>query len=341
MRNYETTMNRSWCLLLLLLVGCTKSSDRVIVYCAQDQEFAEPLFAEFTKQHSLHLSPKFDTEANKSVSLAAELLAEKDRPRCDVHWNNEILNTIRLARAGAYAEFPTVRDGFTEWTRNPHWQAFAARARVLIVNTNLVPEADRPKSLFDLTQPKWKGKVAIAKPMFGTTATQAACLFEVLGAERAKKCYRDLKRNDVQIVAGNKQCAVRVAAGEYAVGLTDTDDAMIEINSGKPVTMIFPDASLNAEFPRMGVLFIPNTLAVVRGSPNPAGAEKLVSYLLSEESKLATGGGFQIPLNPEVKVQLPPSMKRPDEVTRMQVDFEKAADLWDDMQAFLREEFAR
>ena len=83
---------------------------------------------------------------------------------------------------------------------------------MLIVNTNLVPEADRPKSLLDLTDPKWKGKVAIAKPQFGTTATQAACLFEVLGPDAARAFYRGLKANDVQIVPGNKQAAEAVAS---------------------------------------------------------------------------------------------------------------------------------
>jgi hypothetical protein len=80
--------------------GCQRPAEKVVVYCAQDQEFAEGVFADFTAKAKLSVSPKFDTEANKSVSLAAELEGEAARPRCDVHWNNEILGTIRLARKG-------------------------------------------------------------------------------------------------------------------------------------------------------------------------------------------------------------------------------------------------
>src|SRR5262245_41823825 len=195
---------------ILLSLGCRRAEERVVVYCAQDQEFAESVFADFTAKSGLAVAPKFDTEANKSVSLAAELEREADRPRCDVHWNNEILATIRLARRGVYEpyESPSAA-GFPDWTKpkDHTWQAFAARARVLIVNPNLGPASERPRSLLDLADPKWKGKVAIAKPQFGTTATQAACLFEVLGPDAARDFYRGMKANDVRIVPGNKQAA--------------------------------------------------------------------------------------------------------------------------------------
>lgn len=343
---------RVWMLFALSAVasagcgGCQRADQKVVVYCAQDQEFAEGVFADFGATSGLSVSPKFDTEANKSVSLAAELEAEAARPRAEVHWNNEILGTIRLARKGVYEPYPSPNaDPFPAWTKakDGTWQAFAGRARVLIVNTNLVPDAERPKSLLDLTQPKWKGKVAIAKPQFGTTATQAACLFEVLGSDAAKQFYRGLKANDVQVVAGNKQTATGVSEGKFAVGLTDTDDALIELNAGKPVAIVFPDRDGHPDHPRMGVLYIPNTLAVVKGCPNPAGAKKLVDYLLraETEAKLATGGGFQIPLNPEVKAELPKALLTPSRAKAMAVDFDKAADLWDEAQTFLRDEFAR
>ena len=335
-----------WVAFAMLLVGCRKADERVVVYCAQDQEFAEGVFADFQGATGLAVAPKFDTEANKSVSLAAELEREAGRPRCDVHWNNEILATIRLARKGVYEPYESPNAApFPDWTKakDRTWQAFAARARVLIVNTNLVPEADRPKSLLDLTDPKWTGKVAIAKPQFGTTATQAACLFEVLGPDAAKAFYRGLKANDVRVVAGNKQTAQGVARGDFAVGLTDTDDALIELNAGKPVALVFPDAAGHPAHPRMGVLYIPNTVAVVKGGPNPAGARRLVDHLLrpETEAKLAAGGGFQIPLNPQAKADLPAALMPPDQVKVMAVDWDRAADLWDEAQAFLRDEFAR
>lgn len=333
-------------LLIFLTLGCSKSDRRVVVSCAQDRDFATGLFAEFEKQSGLTVAPKFDTEANKSVGLAAELVAEKERPRCDVHWNNEILATIRLARQGIYERYESPQSAaFPEWSKasDGTWQAFAARARVLIVNTKLVPEAERPKSFLELTDPKWKGRVAIAKPLYGTTATQAACLFEVLGPDATKAFYRGLKANDMGVVAGNKQVAVDVAAGRFAIGLTDTDDALIELDAGKPVAVIFPDREGHPAHAKLGVLFIPNTVAIVKKCPNLAGATKMIDFLLRPESEasLATAGGFQIPLNPKVDVKLHKALVMPSQVKAMAVDFEKAADLWDATQEFLRNEFVR
>src|SRR5205807_2736609 len=251
------------CLLPFLAWGCgSNTANRVVLYCAQDQEFAEQVLGEFSKRTGIRVDPKYDTEADKSVSLYAELMQEKDRPRCDVHWNNEIIATIRLQRQGLLAPYESPAAApypASAKARDHIWHAFAARARILIVNTQLVKEAERPKSLLDLTDARWKGKAAMAKPQFGTSATQVACLFDVLGPGKAKEFYTALHKNGINIVPGNKQVAEGVGRGQFAVGVTDTDDAMDEVQAGRPVTIIFPDKDA-AKSERMGTLFIPNTL---------------------------------------------------------------------------------
>jgi iron(III) transport system substrate-binding protein len=92
----------------------------------------------------------------------------------------------------------------------------------------------------------------------------------------------------------------------------------------------------------MGTLFIPNTVAIIKGCPNPDGARKLVDFLLSgdAERQLAEGPSGQIPLNPEVKAKLPAQIETPGTAKAMEVDWGKAADLWDETQKFLTKEFA-
>jgi iron(III) transport system substrate-binding protein len=134
-----------------------------------------------------------------------------------------------------------------------------------------------------------------------------------------------------------------VSEGRFAVGLTDSDDALIERNAGKPVAVVFPDRDGHPAHPNLGVLYVPNTVAVVRVCPNPVGARRLIDFLLSPgtEARLAEGGGFQIPLNPRVAATLPTALPTPSQVKPMTVAFERAADRWDDAQTFLRDEFAR
>jgi len=323
----------------LAVAGCwSAAGPEVVVYTALDSQFSEPIFADFTAQSGVTVRPKFDTESTKTVGLTEAILAEGDRPRCDVFWNNEILNTLRLERAGLLEVYhsPAAKD-YPAMARSPDgtWHGFAARARVLLVNTKLVAESQWPQSIFDLADPKWQGRAGMAKPLFGTTATHAACLFAAWGDEKAKEFFQKLKANDVQILSGNKQVALSVAAGRLAFGLTDTDDAIIEIEAARPVAIVYPDQGDNG----LGTLFIPNTLAIIKGGPNGQAARRLVDYLLSPEveTKLAAGRSAQIPLNPKVQADL--RVETPKTVKAMPVDFPAAAAKWDTAARFIRDQF--
>lgn len=326
--------------MMAVAAGCWWSPDeQVVVYCAQDAEFAEPIFEEYTSRTGVEVRPKFDVESTKTVGLAEALLAERGRPRCDVFWNNEILHTLRLEKEGLLASCIAPADArFPASARSPDgtWRGFAARARVLLVNTQVVPEAERPKSILDLKEPKWRGRVAIAKPLFGTTATHAACLFAAWGDARAKAFFTDLKRNDVRILSGNKRVAEAVSAGQIAFGLTDTDDALGEIDKARPVAIVYPDQHADG----LGTLLIPNTLAILRGAPHPEAARRLVDHLLGPnvERRLADGPSGQIPL--QASVAPPAKLGLPANLKTMNVDFRAAADRWTAASAVLTELFA-
>jgi iron(III) transport system substrate-binding protein len=340
-------------ILSLVLGGCgqrTPSSESpgdgspaadltVVVYSALDQEFAEPVLKEQAKAAGLDLRAKFDVESTKTVGLTTSLIAEAVQPRCDLFWNNEILNTLRLKEKGLLQPFrPRHADDVPDTFRDTDgtWYGFAARARILLVNTKETSEADRPSGLADLLDPRWKGKIGIAKPLFGTTATHAACLFAARGEEKAKKFFRDLKANEVQVFSGNKQVATAVGSGQIAFGLTDTDDATGEVEAGSPVVIVYPDRQPD----QMGTLFIPNTLAMIKGAPHPEAARKLADLILSPEveAALAEGPSAQIPL---LKTTSKPSrVETPATVHAMSVDFQAAARVWDQTAAFLTAEFA-
>jgi iron(III) transport system substrate-binding protein len=331
------------CLLLLfavLLSGCHhKEADQpeVIVYVALDREFSLPIFAEFTEKTGIAVRAKYDAESTKTVGLTEAILNERARPRCDLFWNNEIINTIRLERAGLLRPYKSpAAAAYPASSRSPDslWYGFAARARVLIVNTNQLPAGRQPKSVHDLTDPQWYDRCGIAKPLFGTTATQAACLFAAWGDEKAKDFYRGVKHNG-RIFSGNKQVAESVGGNSQAFGLTDTDDALAEIEKGMPVTIVYPDQREG----EIGTLFIPNTLALINDSPHPKEAEKLLDFLLSAdvERKLAKGPSAQIPLQPGVEAS--PRVKTPSQVRAMRVDWSAAAEKWDAAAQFLQTEF--
>ena len=160
-------------------------------------------------------------------------------------------------------------------------------------------------------------------------------LFSELGEARAQEFFRSLK-GQARILSGNKQVATAVGRGQLAFGLTDTDDAIIEVEQGQPVDIIFPDQDEAG----LGTLFIPNTVAIIRGGPHEQNARQLIDYLLSPEveQRLAEGRSAQIPLNRTVtKI---PRILPAKPIRWMDVDFEAAADAWESAEAFLRDLFA-
>jgi iron(III) transport system substrate-binding protein len=324
-----------------LTAGCgANGANDLVVYTALDSQFSEPVFAEFTKATGIRVRPKFDTEATKTVGLVEAIMAEKGRPRCDVFWNNEILNTLRLEKQGLLVVYRSpAAESYPAMFQSPEgtWHGFAARARVLIVNTKLVPKDKQPGSIRDLLAPEWSGKAGIAKPLFGTTATHAACLFAHWGSDEAKDFFKRVKENQIKILSGNKQVAVAVAAGQLHFGLTDTDDAIGELEKGSPVAIVYPDQGPEG----LGTLFIPNSLAIIAGGPNPDASKRLVDYLLSPEveARLAAGPSAQIPLNPAVKANTS-RVATPQSIKAMAVDFPAAAEKWEEAAAFLRQQFA-
>lgn len=329
---------------ICLVAGCLPSPPRgsaeVVAYTSLDQEFSKPIYDDYEKEKNVKVLAKYDAESTKTVGLTAALMAERDSPRCDVFWNNEVLNTIRLEEQGLLEPYKSLAgDSYPGIykSKTHSWHGFAARARILLVNTDLVKQEDRPKSIYDLADTNWKGKTAIAKPVAGTTATHAACLFATLGEDKAKAFFNSLVENDVQVLGGNKQVAQAVSAGQVAFGLTDTDDAMIEVEKGEPVIIVYPDRQED----QLGTLFIPNTVAIIKNCPHPKEAKSLVDYLLSApvEVKLAKGGSAQIPLNINAKTKV--RVETPSTVKPMAADFAEAAKQWDTAQKFVKETIAK
>ena len=113
----------------LVAAGCwTKSESEVVVYTALDGEFSEPIFEDFARETDVNVLPKFDIEAHKTVGLVTDIIEEKDNPRCDVFWNNEILHTLRLKRMGLLEAYrPPIANEYPAAFRSSDglWHGFA------------------------------------------------------------------------------------------------------------------------------------------------------------------------------------------------------------------------
>ncbi|HTL57419.1 MAG TPA: extracellular solute-binding protein [Candidatus Limnocylindrales bacterium] len=235
--------------------------NQLVIYCAQDQVYAEPIFKAFQKETGIKVRPIFDSEAVKTVGLANRLLAERNHPQCDLFWGNEEMRTRQLAAQNVFRE-------------TNGWAAFGYRSRRMVINTNRLSIAEAPHSLLELTNAAWHGKLALAYPQFGTTATHFHALHQEWGDAGWQTWCHALMANKPLLVDGNSTVVKLVARGEALVGLTDSDDIADGQREGLPVAML----PMTAE-----TLLIPNTVAVVRDAPHPRAAELFFNYVQRRE----------------------------------------------------------
>ncbi len=269
-------------ILCWLLMGCQPSPPQVVVYTSVDQIFSEPILEQFEATSGIEVLAVYDVEAAKTTGMVNRLIAEKEQPQADVFWNGEFAQTILLKDEGVLAPYTPSNAADTPAAyKDPDgtWTGFAGRARVLLVNTDLVPEERMPTSIQDMLDPAWSGdRLGIAYPLFGTTATQAAALYAYWSPTEGRAYFETLADREVRVVDGNSVVRDMVADGRLAFGLTDTDDACGAVARGAPVQIVIPDQAPD----QMGTLIIPNTVALVAGGPNPAEGQKLIDYLISE-----------------------------------------------------------
>ena len=238
--------------------GCGKNGpSTVIVYTSQDEVFAEPIFREFEAQTGIHVRPVYDSEAVKTVGLVNRLLTEQSNPQCDVFWNNEEFRTRQLA---AHDIFRLTNA----------WTHLGYRTRRIVINTNLLPAANAPRTFSDATNSLWRGKVALAYPLFGTTSTHFLALRQLWGDEGWQKWCRALAANKPFLVDGNSVVVKQVARGEAWFGFTDSDDIAGAQREGFQVAPL----PVTDE-----TLFVPNTVGVIRNCPHPEASQRLFEYL--------------------------------------------------------------
>lgn len=302
---------------IVVVIGCgllaafcyppaANSPQPLVVYCAHDSLYSDAILERFRRQTGIPVAVVHDTEATKSLGLVNRLIRERDHPRCDVFWNNQVLGTMELKQRGLLV--PYKGPGYKRIPsryRDPDgcWTGFAARLRVYIVNTRRMPATE------EAVQKAFTGnllRVGVAKPLYGTTLSHYSVLWDVWRPDRLKQWHRDLREGGLRELPGNAAVMSLVAAGTLDCGWTDTDDFYVAHDRGDPVAMV-PVTVVGDR-----VILIPNSVAIIRGTKHRSAAEQLVDFLLSAdiETALARSKSRQIPLGPVEASQLPAEVRR-------------------------------
>lgn len=320
-------------LIAMALTGCGDNRPQVVLYVSADEHIAREVIAAFEERTGVRVLMVGDTEVKKTTGLAARLRAERERPQADVFWSSEIFMTIGLADEGVLAAHES--DAARNWAADykdgqNRWFGLAARARVIVYAPDRVPADLVPRTWMALTNERFRGRVAMADPRFGTTGGHLAAMKWYWDRRIMPGYYaaflEGLAENQVRLLpSGNAGVVEAVARGEADVGLTDTDDVWAAQARGLNVEFIYPSHHVDATAPGAGTLLIPNTVARVKGGPNPNQAARLIDFLLSEEVErlLAESVSRNVPLRPVLAREYP-ALAVPNP---LRVDFEGVAEM--------------
>lgn len=256
---------------------------RLNIYSGRSEALVKPILEEFTKASGIKLNVRYGDTA----AMAAQLLEEGAESPADVFFAQDAGALGAVAKRGLFAQLPDdvlnkVQPAYR--ARAGQWVGVSGRSRVFVYNRNQIPAAELPKSVFELTDPKWRGKIGIA-PNNGSFQAFVTALRVQHGDAKARDFLNGLKANEPQIRENNVLILVDVDEGRLAGGLINhyyafnrAKEKGTTIEALTAQLHFFPDGDTGALVNVAGV-------GVLRKAGTDSDARKLVDFLLGTQAQ--------------------------------------------------------
>jgi iron(III) transport system substrate-binding protein len=270
--------------LVALAAGCGGddgggASGTLTVYSGREQELVEPLFERFEEETGIDVEVRY----GDSAELAATIAEEGGNSPADVFFAQDPGSLGAVEAQELFAELPdSILSRVDERFRDPdgHWIGTSGRVRVVVYNTDEVTQEELPTSVFDVTDPRWKGKIGIAPTNASFQAFVSAMILS-LGEERTREWLEQLRANDPKLYERNTPIVEAAAAGEIEIGLVNHYYLYLvkEEQPDAPVANHF----LSGDDP--GALVSVAGAGIVEGSDQEDEARRFVEFLLSDDGQ--------------------------------------------------------
>lgn len=279
------------------LAACGGGGDSLLLYNGQHPQVTAELVAAFEKQTGIAVSVR----TNDGIVLADQLLAEGSASPADVYLtenspeleNLEQHGLLGKLEAATLAQVPARYE-----SRTGEWAGMALRISALAYDPSLIVPARLPKSLLELAEPRWKGRLALA-PTDSDFVPLVGAVLATYGKATAARWLAGLKRNGA-LYQSDESVVAAVNRGDAAVGIINHYywyRLRLEVGASgmHSALYFFPDRNV-------GSLENISGAAVLKTSRHPRQAQAFVRFLLSPTAQeiLAHGYDFEYPLRPGV-----------------------------------------
>jgi iron(III) transport system substrate-binding protein len=286
---------------------------KLTIYSAQHQNLTQAWAKAFQDKTGIDVQIRYGSDS----SMGAQIVQEGDKSPADVFLteNSPAMTTVQNAGLLAKIDDSTIAQVGPTYAPSTHeWVGIAARSTVLVYNPSKISEAELPKSIMDLQDPKWNGKWGAAAGGADFQAIVSAIL-ETQGEAKTEAWLKGLK-NGAQIYQNNIAVMKAVNAGQVPVGIMYhyywyRDQALTKAGSKNTKLLYFRHQDPGAFVSISGG-------AVLKSSKHAANAQKFLAFITSAEGQrmLATSDakeyavGNDVPSDPALEpldsLQAPP-----------------------------------
>ncbi len=271
------------------------AGEPITLYCGRSQTLVEPIIRKFTEQTGIAV--RFKSAGTAQIAMMLE--EEGDRSPADVVWCQDAGTLGSLAKAGHFAELPaslleTVPAGYR--SDEGQWVGISGRLRVLAYAPARVAESEMPQSVFDLTDPKYKGRVGWAPTNASFTAFVTA-MRQAHGEEKTRQWLLDMKANGTKPFPKNTAIVMGIANGEVDLGLPNH----YYLLRFKTADSDYPVEQTQFTAGDIGNMNNVAGVGLMKVSDNQDNALKLIAFLLSPQAQqYFVGETFEVPVSSQV-----------------------------------------
>jgi iron(III) transport system substrate-binding protein len=266
--------------LALALPACsTSGGEELTIYSGRTQELIAPLLDDFAEESGIDIAVRY----GESTDLALLIDEEGDRSPADVFLSQSPGAIGYLDVQDRLARLPQqvldqVPSRFR--SRDGRWVGISGRVRTLVYNTELVDEAELPRSVFDLTQPEYRGRFGVA-PSNASFLDFVTAMREQVGDDRTLEWLEGIKDNGAVTYVNNIAIVEAVGRGEIELGLVNhyyNEEVKAEDPNAPSANFVFPDADI-------GSLILVTAASILDTAGNRSDGEQLIEFLLSEQAQ--------------------------------------------------------
>ncbi|HSO01833.1 MAG TPA: iron ABC transporter substrate-binding protein [Gaiellaceae bacterium] len=269
-------------LAVLALAGCGGNdesgvSDSLTVYSGREEEIVAPLFERFEEETGIDVEVRY----GDSAELAATIAEEGENSPADVFFGQDPGSLGAVSDRLASLPDDVLERVDERFRGGDKWVGTSGRTRVIVYNTDALSEDEVPDSVFDLVDPRWRGKIGIAPTNASFQAFVTAMRLDV-GEERTREWLEGVMQNDPKFYEKNTPIVEAAASGEIELGLVNHYYLyLVRTEQGEDAPI--ENHHLAGDDP--GALVTVAGAGVLEGAEHEDAAVRFLEFLLADEQQ--------------------------------------------------------